>query len=312
MVCHGTVAMVFHGTVAEGIGARPQNLEVVSARFWLSRLAEERVRRAATRWLALLALAGFLLTLFFLGATGRGTGRWFFVLTVWMGLIFLPLWLLTQAFQSIGPALRRRLTAGVTGRTDRYRHPSSVSLVVEDLFARNVVMPRIATPEQAQKARQAASTLVARAERGGAGGLAPALRTCLAAVDGWTREMGRWAASHAAEDIQARWAEARALAALAALTKTLLAVLEDQARLSPALPAEDAGLGHAFLDAVIDYCDELALQVEVLPWTEPFPGTFEALPRSGEVLREAWRRYIEAPPPAPTPLEAFIQAALHG
>lgn len=314
--------------MAEGFAARPQNLEGVSARFWLSRLAEERARRAATRWLALFALAGFALTLIFMIAAGRGSGRWFFLLAVWMGLVFLPLWLLTQAFQSIGPALRRGLTADLAGRADRYRHPSNVTLVVEDSFERVVLMPRISRPEEAQKAREAVSALVARAGRGTSpGGVAPALRLCLATLEGWTRDLSRWAAADAADDIQARWAQVRALAALAALAKTLLAILEDQAPTprpalglwGPGAPGLSFPAAHAFLDAVLDYCDELALEVEVFPWTEP-PLGLGASPRAGEsptsaageTVREAWQRYIDTPPPAPNALEGFIAVTLHG
>ncbi len=301
--------------MAEGFGRPPQNLEVVAARFWLSRLAEGRARRTATRWLALFALAGFALTLLFLVATGRGSGRWFFVLSIWLGLVFLPLWLVTQAFQSIGPSLRRGLMAGLAGRADRYRHPTTVTVVVEDLFERAVVMPRIATPEQAQKAREAASALVLRAGRS-AGGLATALSNCLATVEEWTRALSRWAASDAAGNIQARWAEVRALAALTALTQTLLAVSEDQAgQEAPLLPPgadPDRVRLHAFLDAVLNYCDDLALQVEVLPWTEPSLGLAGPPPGAVETLRGAWQRYVETAPPAPSALDAFMRLTLPG
>ncbi|HEV8339402.1 MAG TPA: hypothetical protein VGR25_07065 [bacterium] len=280
---------------------------VVSVRFWLSRLGERRARRAASRWLLLGALAGYGLTLLFLTATGRGTGQWFFLFVVWIGLIFLPLWLLTQAFQSIGPSLRRGLAAGLAGRADRYDHPANATLVVEDLFDRVVVMPRISTPEQAGKAREAASALMTRAGRTN-GVLARALRSCLATLEVWTREVSRWAAADAAENIQARWAEIRALAALAGLTRTLLAVSQDQrsGALPLSGPAADPERVHAFLDAVLDYCDELALEVEVLPWTEPPLGL-----EVGVSVREPWQRYVETPSPAPSALEAFIQATLH-
>ncbi|MGH7753816.1 MAG: hypothetical protein ACREN5_13465 [Gemmatimonadales bacterium] len=284
---------------------------VVSVRFWLSRLGEERARRAATRWVLLVSLAGFGLTLLVFAATGRGTGQWFFLLVVWIGLVFLPLWLLTQAFQSIGPALRRGLTGTAAERADRYRYPSTVTLVVEQLFERNVLMPRIATPELAAKAREAAAAIVARVGRGAPGGVGAPLTECLAAVSAWTKDLSRWAASEAGEHIQARWAEVRALAALAALAKTLMAVGEDQRRLSPGAAMEDADAIHAFLDAVLDHCDRLALDVEAAPWIEPFPGLFDALPEPGDTLRGLWQRYVETPPPAPSALEAFVQATLH-
>lgn len=281
-------------------------------RFWLSRLGEARHRRTATRWLLTLALGGFGLTMLVLIATGRGTGRWFFALAVWLALIFIPLWLVTQVFQTLGPTLRRRLSAGLAGREDRYRRPSTVTLIVEDLLERQVVMPRIATPVAAQKARDAAVALVVRANRQGdvLETLRGSLTRCLVGVEAWARDVGGWAAAAAPENIQARWGTVRALAALAALSKTLVAVYEDRAG-GGVGPHLDGRSLHLFLDNTLDFCDDLALQVEVPAWEEP-PLDLPPDPAVPAQIRQAWQHYADTPEPAPTALEAFLAVALPG
>lgn len=280
------------------------------ASYRLSRLGDARERRRAVRWLGALAAGGFALTMFVLIATGRGTDRWFFVLTVWLVLVFIPLWLLTAAFETLGPALRVRIARNLTGRPDRYGSLPGTAVLVEDLFSRRVVMPRIATPQQAYKAREAAVALVLLSNR-----KPPALETlqtvlarCLTGVEATVRDLGAWAAAVAPENIQARWGRVRALAALAALSKALIVVFEDRSG-RDLWPDLDGRSLHAFLDAALDYCDELALQVEVAPWEEPPLG----LPDAAEVtarLREAWQHYVDSPEPAPAALEAFLTVAL--
>ncbi len=284
----------------------------MSIRYWLSRLGEARHRRTAIRWLLILTLGGFGLTMFVLIATGRGTGRWFFALAVWLALIFIPLWLVTQVFQTLGPSLHRRLTARLTGREDRYRHPSTVTLIVEDLFERQVVMPRIATPVTAQKARQAAVALVVRANRQGDAleTLRSSLTRCLVEVEAWARDVGGWAAAAAPENIQARWETVRALAALAALSKTLVAVYEDRAG-GTLWPHLDGRSLHMFLDSTLDFCDDLAIQVEVGAWEEP-PLDLPPDPAAPAQIRQAWQHYADTPEPAPTALEAFLAVVLPG
>jgi hypothetical protein len=284
----------------------------VRASFWLSRLGDARERRRAIRWLVTLALGGFGLTMFVLIASGRGTDRWFFILVVWLALIFIPLWLVTAAFETLGPALRVRMARHLAGRLDRYGRLPGTAVLVEDLFAKQVVMPRITTPPQAYKAREAAVALVVLAHR-----QPPALETlqevvgrCLVGVEAWARDLGGWTAASAPENIQARWGTVRALAALAALSKTLVAVYEDRSGRDLWPDLDDRSL-HAFLDAALDYCDELALQVEVTPWEEPALG-LPADPEAAAHLRHAWQRYVDAPQPAPAALQAFLGEVLPG
>ncbi len=282
------------------------------ASVWLSHLGDPRRRRGAARRLFVLALAGFVVTMLLLGATGSGTDRWFFVLTIWLALFFLPLWLLLGAFEALGPALRVRMAERLAGRPDRYAAPAGVSLMVERLLDRQVVMPRIATPHQAQKAREAAAALVLRTEQTPApvDALRDALTRCVAGVDGWTRDLSGWTAATPSENIQARWGAVRALVALTALSKTLLAVYEDRTGRS-AWPALDGRSLHTFLDTVLDFCDDVALRVETSPWQESpldLPGD---LVETGP-LREAWQAYADLPAPSPAALEAFLAVAMPG
>jgi hypothetical protein len=282
----------------------------VRASYWLSRLGDAAQRRQTIRWLFAVALAGFAVTMLVAAAAGRGTDRWFFFLVIWLALFFLPLWLITAAFETLGPVLRRRLAHGLAGRQDRYGHLAGAAVMVEDLFARRVVMPRIATPHQGRKAREAAVALILLSDRGGRepDTLQVVVERCLAAVEAWGRALGPWAAAEAGEDIQARWGQVRAFAALTALTKTLLAVFED--RTGGGLPpGRDGRSPHAFLDSALDYSDELALQVDASPWGEP-PLAAAADPERATRLRQAWQLYADAPQPAAAALKAFLAAAL--
>lgn len=276
--------------------------------YWLSRLADPRSRRAAVRGLLVLAAAGFALTMLVLAALGAGTDRWFFVLVVWFALIFIPLWLLTAAFETLGPALRGRLAVRLAARPDRYESAADTTLMVEDLFARHVVMPRIATPLETAKAREAAAALAVRANRRASApdALRAALIGCLACVESWVQDLGTQAAH--SPDIQARWGDVRALSALAGLCQAVMAVLEDQTG-RPLAIGPDGRSVRALLEAVLDYCDDLALRVDAPPWGEPPLGP-RADPETTARLRDVWQAYAATPSPAPTPLRAFLTAAL--
>src|SRR3972149_5945667 len=199
---------------AEGRAPPSEKMSGVRVPFWLSRLGDARERRRAIGWLAALAGGGFGLTMLFLTATGRGTDRWFFILVVWLALIFIPLWLVTAAFETLGPALRVRMARNLAGRLDRYGSLPGTAVLVEDLFAKQGVMPRINTPPQGYKVREAA---------GAGGGLAnrqpPALETlhegvgrCLGGVEAWARDLGGWADTVATPGkIQVRWGTVGAL-----------------------------------------------------------------------------------------------------
>ena len=139
-------------------------------RLLISRLASADVRRSAARALALLTVAGFILTMIVLAASGRALNLWLFVLLVWALFIYIPLRILLEAAQTLAPALRQRLGAeGHRGARRRATRPE-IELTVDTLLELEVVMPRIATPREAGKARDG----VASRPSGASGKKAPA------------------------------------------------------------------------------------------------------------------------------------------
>jgi hypothetical protein len=176
--------------------------------------------------------------------------------------------------------------------------------MVDGLFEREVVMPRIATPVQRTKAKDGAAAVLAKADAID-GGLRGAAGDCLASVDAWVAHLGSWAA-HEGQNIQARWGEVRALAAMAAMTKVLIAAHEDRGG-----GAFGTGNGQVsdparFLDACLDYCDDLALEVDVVPWEER-PLTLPVRPGRAEELRAAWKTFVDTGAPALDARDTFIK-----
>lgn len=276
-------------------------------RLTISRLASSGTRASAARALAVFAVLGFVLTMLVVVAAGGPAERWLFILLVWALFVYVPLRILLEAAQTLAPRLRRRLAVQAAGHPRRYATRQSIELMVDRLFERAVIMPRIVTPVHADKARAGAVAVLARAGdtaewRGAAG-------ACLGAVDRWVAWMGGWAAGETGGNIQARWGEVRALAAMAAMTRVLLAAHEDRtgapfagADGPPADPVE-------FLDACLDYCDELALQVEVMPWTEP-PLGLPLDPGGADELHTAWKTFVDTEPPAVAARTAFVDVLL--
>ncbi|HXF81853.1 MAG TPA: hypothetical protein VNN19_03775, partial [bacterium] len=152
----------------------------MGVRLLLSRLASAPTRDAAARALAGLCALGAALTILVLGATGRGRMPWLFVLLAWALFVYIPLRILLETAQTFAPALRRRLSADARRRPTRYAARAAIELMVDRLFERAVVMPRIARPWEAAKARDGAAAVLARAgERDS--DLAQAARDCLGA-----------------------------------------------------------------------------------------------------------------------------------
>jgi len=276
----------------------------MSLRLSLSKLASAEARQVASRLLAILSVAGFALTLVVVVAAGGRPDAWVFVLLVWALFVYLPLRILLEAAQTLAPALRRRLVAQAAAQPGRYGTRPGIELMVDGLFERAVVLPRIATPVQAAKARDGAVAILGRA-RAEAAVLREVAVDCLASVDRWTADLGARAAGDARQSIQARWGEVRALAALAAMTKVLIAAYEDRSgmpfgRGDGPLP-DPAG----FLDACLDYCDTLALEVDALPWEEASLRLPLDAPRAEEI-RQAWTRYAETGAPAREARNAFL------
>lgn len=278
----------------------------MNIRVALSKLASAEARQTAGRLLLYACAAGFLLTLTVMVATGVGVRRWFFALLAWTLFVYLPVRILLEAFQTIALGVHRHLVMEAAGQPDRYRNQSFVDLIVADLFEREVVMPRIAKPSQGAKAREVAVAVLLRASRKDGARLRETAIRSLAAVEMWIIDLADWSARLVPNNIQARWADLRALASLAALTKILIAAYQDQSGDAFATPGMD-GTADGYLDACLDYCDQLALEVTVAPWTEPsLPLT---VPRQqSDLLRQRWRTFCETASPAREAREAFVNA----
>ena len=275
----------------------------------VSRLASADARRSAARALAVLTAAGFILTLIVLAASGGALDQWLFVLLVWALFVYVPLRILLEAAQTLAPALRRRLGAEVHRGGRRGAARPEIELTVDTLFEREVVMPRITTPREAGKARDGATAVLVRTGTDD-GALRGAAGDCLAAIDRWVSSAARWAERDAGQNIQARWGEVRALAAMAAMTKILIASYEDRAATAFAQgngPLSDPG---NFLDACLDYCDDLALEVDVRAWDEP-PLRLPLPDDRAEQIRSAWRAYAETGAPALEARAGFVDALLN-
>lgn len=282
----------------------------MNIRLMLSRLATAEARQNAARGLALVCAAGFVLSLFVLFATGVGLRRWLFVLLSWTLFAYLPLRILLEAFQTIAPGIRRTLISQTSAKPDRYRDPQSIELTVDGLFERNVLMPRIATPIQTAKAKEGSTTVLARISKDARADLKMGVMHALGAVERWITDLAVWSSRDAPENIQARWADLRALAALAALTRVLVASHRDLFDAAPLAPGVTTERADDYLESCLDYCDRLALEEDVVPWTEPalnLPVTAER----AAGIRVAWMEYSATAPPALEARNAFVRALLY-
>lgn len=271
----------------------------------LSTLASPSARESAARWLLAVCAAGYVVTLAVMVARGAGPQRWFFALLAWALFVYVPVRIVLETLQSIGPAMRQTLAEQAAARPDRYASRGSIELLVERFSRMRVVMPRIARPVEGVRARAGATAVLIRLTRRDAVTLPDVLTRCLATIDGWIHDLGLQFGRDAAGNIQARWDAVRAVTALAALTKVLLAAAEDRGDPPPAelpMPVADE-----YLDACLDYCDDLALQVEIVPWTEPTLDLGVPPERTREV-RERWLQYCEVDPPAVDARTAFLAA----
>jgi hypothetical protein len=274
-------------------------------RLFLSSLGSADARRGAARALLAVCAAGYVLTLMLMAAAGAGLSRWFFVLLVWALMVYVPLRIGLEAMQSIAPAMRARLVAQAGGRADRYGTRASIELLVDGLFADAVIMPRIATPTQSSKAREGAVAILLR----DAGGIPIAVGRCLATVEQWMTDITDWSAHHAPANIQARWADLRALTGLIAATKVLVAAHGDRLGRSFDAGALDGDAADVYLDTCLDSCDRLALEFDVAPW-DAGPLALDVDRARRNTLRDAWKAFHDVPSPAVAQRQAFVDAVL--
>ncbi len=276
-------------------------------RLLLSRLSSTHTRASAGRALAVLCAFGFLATLFVLAASG-GLARWFFALLVWALFIYVPLRILLEAGGTLAPAVRRRLAVETAGDPRGLTSGAGIELAVDRLVEQEIVMPRIATPAEREKAREGAIAILIALRRTPRE-LPAATGAALGCLDRWVSGIGPWAQREAGQNIQARWREVRALAAMAAMTKVLVAADDTHAGSSQGRRDPPGGDPAGFLDACLDYCDDLALDVDVASWEEPALGIRISAARADDI-RDAWRTFAETGAPALDARNAFINVLL--
>jgi hypothetical protein len=281
----------------------------MNLRLALSRLESAETRAGLARTLALLCVLGYIFSLAVLFAAGIGLERWLFVLLVWALLVYLPLRILLEAFQTIAPAIRRTLINRAGSDPARYRSSGSIELIVDGLFKQDVLMPRIAKPQDAQKAREGSAAVLRAANQSGHADLERVSRQCLGTVEQWTTELSAWTQSEAQQNIQARWGAVRALASFAALTKIVLLAAADRAGRPISLPDRAPSDPGEYLDTCLDYCDRLALEVDAAPWTEPRLG-IQVSTDDAAAIRVAWTGYVQIPPPAIDARNNFVKTLL--
>ena len=291
----------------------------MTIRHTLSRLGRPDVRRAVGRtWLGV-CLAGACATLLVVGFR-----HLFFVATVWLVCIFAPARIALEALHTLGPRIRDQLYRDLAARRDRYATREDIALMVEALFGRDVQMPRLAPPVLGAKVVEAAGRLCDRTLLGGAGpaGLRRIATICAGLLGRWagTIAAGERGEAHLAgggdgaappalwnprASIQEQWVTLRAVAGLAALTKVLVAVVED----STSRPLEEGAAMRSVSEAAMDYADQLGLRLDGPPWEDVAGLPPIMLPHTvvGR-LADTWTAFCAAPQPAPRRLTAFIEA----
>jgi hypothetical protein len=275
----------------------------------LSTLTNVVSRQTTARALGVICVVGYIATLATMVASGAGLQRWFFALLVWAVLVYVPLRIVLEAIHTLAPALRTKLIAQTVTRSDRYASRGTIELVVDGLIADTVVMPRIATPVQHDKVKDGAVAILMRVREDGDVAASRAAQRCLAAVERWVTQSASWSAEQAAQNIQARWATVRALAALAGTTRVLIAAFEDRSGQKFSAGPVDAPRAIAYLEACLDFCDQLALEVDVAPWTEPALH-LDIAPALRDRIWDAWKAYADTPSPAPTARQALVDTVL--
>jgi hypothetical protein len=297
----------------------------MTVRYALSQLGRPDARRAFGRtWLGV-CLAGACAT-----TLAVGFHHLFFIATVWLVCVFAPVRIAIEGLHTLGPRIRDQMYRDLAGRAHRYATREDITLMVEALFGREVQMPRLAPSILGRKIVETAARLCDRAFLGGTGpdGVFRAATACAGLLDRWvgTIAAGERSASppplfppagaadaqdgasppvlwnpHAS--IQDQWVTLRAVAGLAALTKVLVAVVED----STSRPLDGGAAVRAAADTAMDYADQLGLQLDGPPWDSVLGLPPADLPPDLITrLAGTWTAFCAAPQPAPRRLLAFL------
>jgi hypothetical protein len=292
------------------------NLRSMNLRYALSALARPTARRAFGRTWMWLCAAGALVTI-----AAVGPRHAFFAVAVWAVCIFAPVRIAVEVLHSRGPAIRRELMRTVGAREDRYARPERVALMVEVLFAREVLLPRLAPPDLRDKVIYAAARVsqVAHRDRAGPPAVLQAAMVCAALLRRWTDAIAAGEAGvpsgatngagprtlwDAQTSVQDQWGTLRAVAGLAALTKTLIAVYEDSA----GVPSEHGAAMRSLSEAAMDFVDQVGLRLDGPAWDGEGPLFRPLPPERLSHLAETWTAFCATPPPAPRRLRAFVEA----
>lgn len=253
-------------------------------------------RQTAARWLVVVATAGIVASLL---AFGRE--RLFIVAVIWIGLLYLPARLALEALAS-GPA-RERLRETVAGSPDRYRSHASVALVVEHIYARQIVMPRIVGRRIDEKVQRPAVAVVMWGGRDRARAVRDTAVRAVAAAEWGAGRLG----GTLEQPIQERWQRIRAVAGICALGGVLVSVYEDLSGEPFAVGTTTATDVRGFVDACLDFCDQVGLDLPGPAW-EPLALVPALADGVADALLSTYSTYVETKEPAPTPLRAFLDA----
>ena len=295
----------------------------MTLRYALSRLERADARRAFGRTWLWICLAGAAATLI-----ADGGHHFFLVLVAWLVCVFAPVRIAVEALQSTGPRWKASLQRRLLERSDRYTSPEDVTLMVEWFVAQGVRAPRLAPRDLAPKVTAAASRLCDLTLRDGAASLHRAAVRCASLLDRWLAVIAAGerllplpaaagtgpAASNGASsgvlwdpsaNIQDQWGTLRAIAGLAALTRVLVDVYED----NTGDTLEGAAAIRTEADAAMDYVDQVGLRLDGPPWEDVEGVPPGALPiETASRVAEAWAEFFAHPLPAPRRLAAFVHA----
>lgn len=264
---------------------------------FLHRLSTPEGRRRGNRALLGVCAAGFVLSDVLLG-----WDRWFFLLMLWTGAVYVPLRLALEWLGAAGRTQRRHYRAGLPDRIT----PANLPVAAQAIYDREVLMPRIVTPPFVEKVHEAVVGIAARSLPQDPEGIRRAAVRFAAVADGWMAELAAVRPDDPdAQNIQARWRDIRLLASLMAVTRVLAVLYEETSRQPFYGPGLTAGELRAFCDEAMEFLDRAALQPEMPAWRGTLLGlwTPEVQP-----LRERWEAFCEVRGPAPRRLEAILEA----